>query len=400
MQIFRFAIVNLKSSFRLRHFLIIFAIISSVTFSLSQNIDIGLFHNKTVTEIILSSESGKYQIIGDSSHIITVADNAVINITYADSVLIVKNLNSWIGNFKTLELAGLKEYNSFIIQVISPKKTVERAYTGDLKITIENNSIKIINRVDLEEYVAGVVECESGVKANTEYYKTQAIICRTYALKNYYRHIDEGFNLCSDVHCQAYLHKAEKSDIIKRAVKLTKGLVIVDTTLNLITATFHSNSGGQTMSSEMVWLTSKSYLKSVPDTFSIGEHNYTWQVEIPLWKWRTMLQKNGFPIEKLSTQDLAFLQKHRKMYYKIAQDSILLKDIRAEFKLRSTFFEVIPQEKTVLLKGKGYGHGVGLSQEGAMKMSENNYKYRDIIKYYYRNVFIVSLRALQFFKEE
>lgn len=384
----------------MRFFLIIITIIYTATSSLSQNIDIGLFHNKTVTEIILSSESGKYQLIGDSSHIITVNNNTVINITYTDSVLIVKDLNSWIGNFKTLELAGLMEYNSFKIQVISPTKKAERAYTGDLRITIGNNTIKIINRVNLEEYVAGVVECEGGIKANSEYYKTQAIICRTYALKNLYRHIDDDFNLCSDVHCQAYLHKAEKSDVIKRAVKLTKGLVIVDTTLNLITATFHSNSGGETMASEMVWLTSKSYLKSVTDSFSVDKHNYIWEVEIPLWKWRTMLQKNGFPIEKLSTQELAFSQESRKMYYKIEQDSVLLKDIRAEFKLRSTFFEVIPQENSVLLKGKGYGHGVGLSQEGAMHMSENNYKYREIIKYYYRNVFIVSLRALEFFKEE
>jgi len=383
-----------------RYLLVILIIAYSTISSIAQDVNIGLFHNKNISGFILSAESGKYQIIADSSHIITVGENAVFNISLTDTGLVVKDLNSQIGIYKTLELAGLMEYNSFKIQVISPVKYAERAYTGDLKITQADNIIKLINRVNLEEYVAGVVECEGGTKANSEYYKTQAIICRTYALKNFYRHIDEGFNLCSDVHCQAYLHKAEKSDIIKRAVKLTKGLVIVDTTLNLITATFHSNSGGQTMSSEMVWLTSKSYLKSVPDTFSVDKHNYVWEETIPLWKWRTMLQKNGFPIENLSTSDLAFSQKHRKMYYKIGQDSVLLKDIRAEFKLRSTFFEVIPQEKSVLLKGKGYGHGVGLSQEGAMNMSENDYKYREIIKYYYRNVFIVSLRALEFFKEE
>jgi len=397
MQIFRFA--NIKKN-KVRYILIICIIVYSSIFSVAQDINIRLFHNKNINTIFLSVENGKYQIIADSSHIITIEKNTVFNISLNDTVLIIKDLNSQIGTYKSLELAGLMEYNSFKIQVISPSKFKERAYTGDLKITPSANTIKIINRVNLEEYVAGVVECEGGIKANAEYYKTQAIICRTYALKNFYRHIDEGFNLCSDIHCQAYLHKAEKSDVIKRAVKLTKGLVIVDTTLNLITATFHSNSGGQTMSSEMVWLTPKSYLKSVADTFSVNERNYMWEKEIPLWKWRTMLQKNGFPIEHLSTNDLAFSQENRKMYYKIGKDSVLLKDIRAEFKLRSTFFELIPKEKTVLLKGKGYGHGVGLSQEGAMKMSENNYKYRDIIKYYYRNVFIVSLRALEFFKQK
>ena len=384
----------------MRFFTTIILFFLSVSSVISQNADIGIYHNKTITEFLLSTETGRYQIIGDSSHVITVNKNSVINISLLDSMLVVKDLNSAIGKFKTIEFAGLMEYNSFIIQPVSPTKQKERAYTCDLILKPYNSTIQIINRVNLEKYVAGVVECEGGTRANSEYYKTQAIICRTYALKNYYRHIDEGFNLCSDVHCQAYLHKAQHSDKIKKSVKLTKGLVIVDTTLNLITATFHSNSGGQTMSSEMVWLTSKSYLKSVTDSFSVGKHNYSWEKEIPLWKWRTMLQKNGFPIEELSTSDLSFLQKKRKMYYKLGSDSMLLKDIRTEMKLKSTFFEVIPQEKTVLLKGKGYGHGVGMSQEGAMEMADKNYNYREVIKYYYRNVFIVSLRALEFFKEE
>ena len=87
----------------MRFFLILITVIYTATSSLSQNIDIALFHNKTVTEIILSSKSGKYQIIADSSHIITVGKNAVIKISFADSVLIVKDLNSLIGNYKTLE---------------------------------------------------------------------------------------------------------------------------------------------------------------------------------------------------------------------------------------------------------------------------------------------------------
>ena len=384
----------------MRFYTLIILFFLAVGSVISQDANIGLYNNKTITSFSLSTETGRYQIIGDSSHVITVKKNAVINISLLDSMIVVKDLNLAIGKFKTIELAGLMEYNSFIIQPISPNKLKKRAYTDDLIITPLDNTIRIINRVNLEQYVAGVVECEGGTKSNSEYYKTQAIICRTYALKNYYRHVDEGFNLCSDVHCQAYLHKAEHSDVIKKSVKLTKGLVIVDTTLNLITATFHSNSGGQTISSEMVWLTAKSYLKSIPDSFSVGKHNYTWEKEIPLWKWRTMLQNNGFPISELSSSDLSFSQVQRKMYYKIGSDSMLLKDIRTEMKLKSTFFEVIPEEKNVLLKGKGYGHGVGMSQEGAMEMADKNYNYREIIKFYYKNVFIVSLRALEFFKEE
>ena len=371
-----------------------------ITFSFSQNIKIGILTNHNIKSFIFSTNTGRYQITGDSAHIISIKKNSVINFSITDTSIIVKDLNNFIGSFKYIEITGLQKQNVFEIQSVIPKLKA-KTYDDGLILFPDNGFIRIINNVDLEHYIAGVVESEAGSRSSLEYYKTQAIITRTYALKNFYRHQSSGYNLCSEVHCQAYHNKSHRSEKIIKAVKFTRGLIIVDTTLNLITAAFHSNSGGQTCSSEMVWLSKKSYLKSVIDTFSLKKTNSTWTKTIPLWKWKTYLNQNGFTIpQNISSDDYIYTQEKRKMYFVFNNDSMLLKDIRADFKLRSTFFSVKLENNNIVLIGKGYGHGVGLSQQGAMEMAKTGYNYRKIIKFYYKNVFIVSLRALQFFKDE
>ena len=379
--------------------LIIITLLMAISTVNAQLIKIGLYTKSNVKNVIFTVNKGKYQIFADSMHVIPIFGKKIINFTLKGNLIEVKTLNKKLGEFRNIEIQGIGDENTFKVQCLIPKYR-ERLYDDDLILRVRNNRIQIINHVDLEKYIAGVVESEGGSKSSLEYYKTQAIITRTYALRNFYRHISEGYNLCSSVHCQAYHHKATKSDKILKAVKMTRGLVIVDTTLNLINAAFHSNSGGQTSSSEMIWLTPKSYLKSVIDTFSTKRSNAVWTKTIPLWKWKSYLKKNGFTIPaNVKPEDFNFEQKQRKMFYVFNNDSMLLKDIRTDFKLRSTFFSVKADAKQVVLHGRGYGHGVGLSQQGAMEMAMENYNYREIIKFYYKNVFIVSLRALNFFKE-
>ena len=143
--------------------------------------------------------------------------------------------------------------------------------------------VKLINNIEIDNYVAGVVESEVGRSPPPEYFKLQAIICRTYALKNIKRHQAEGFSLCDKVHCQAYNRKP-KSELIKKAAVETNNIVIVDSDINLITATFYSNCGGETAKSEEVWRQKLYYLRTVKDTFCVHETNAFWEKEIPKQK--------------------------------------------------------------------------------------------------------------------
>jgi stage II sporulation protein D len=97
-----------------------------------------------------------------------------------------------------------------------------------LHIKLKNEQLLFVNDVNFEKYIAGVVEAEGGPNAPLEYFKTQAILCRTYAMKYYNKHLNEGFNLCDEVHCQAYKGRVSKNEDILKAAIETSGLVIVD----------------------------------------------------------------------------------------------------------------------------------------------------------------------------
>jgi stage II sporulation protein D len=66
--------------------------------------------------------------------------------------------------------------------------------------------------------------------------------------------------------------------------------------------------------------------------------------------------------------------------------------MRSDLNLRSTFFSVVTEGDSVILKGKGYGHGVGLCQEGAMAMAVKGFRYREIINFYYTGVIISDIK--------
>ena len=101
--------------------------------------------------------------------------------------------------------------------------------------------------------------------------------------------------------------------------------------------------------------------------------------------------------QTFSEKALYFEQDKRKVYYNIINDTILLKKIRKDFNLRSTFFSMKLTGNELILTGKGYGHGVGLCQEGAMQMARMGYNFMDIIYFYYKDVNITNLQELHLF---
>ena len=88
-------------------------------------------------------------------------------------------------------------------------------------------------------------------------------------------------------------------------------------------------------------------------------------------------------------------QRHRKKYFILDEDSLLMTTIRDDWGLRSTFFNMFPEEdEKIVLWGKGYGHGVGLSQEGAMYMAKQGFNYKDILRFYFFNIRIMHYEDL------
>jgi stage II sporulation protein D len=160
--------------------------------------------------------------------------------------------------------------------------------------------------------------------------------------------------------------------------------VIVDVDSQLIEAVFHANCGGLTVNSEDIWLKPRSYLKSVVDTFCTTEKQAFWSKEIDKEKWKKYFE-HGMDHTHVP---YVFETEHRLNY--LPSCTVSTKFLRENFNLRSTYFSAEEKEDKILLKGRGFGHGVGMCQEGAIRMAKLGRTYLEIINFYYCDVSVVN----------
>ncbi|MBN1253432.1 MAG: SpoIID/LytB domain-containing protein [Bacteroidales bacterium] len=395
----------LRNKNNLKYILIIISF-QFINISNSQTIDIGIFNDKTVKKVFIESNAGKYIVKSDNKRIYSLKKERSLILNTTKNGISLSNMNKDFGLHNSIKIIG-KKYGFFRklfvakknrnhilnVKLINPEQKT-RKYDNDIYVFSKKGNLQLINKVEMPNYIAGVVEAESGSKAEFEYYKNQAVICRTYAIKNSDKHKNDGFNLCDGVHCQAYKGKSTSNEKIISAVKETKDLVIVDKNDELISAVFSANCGGQTNNSEDVWISEVPYLRSVTDSFCTNQRQATWTKEISVKDWKDFLRKNSVEIsDTIISDSLYFNQEKRLKNYSFNNHEIKLSTIRFGLNLRSTFFSIIPDKDKLILKGKGYGHGVGMCQEGAMNMAKKGYNFEDIIKFYYKDVKIKNLKA-------
>jgi stage II sporulation protein D len=370
---------------------ILFILLLSVFCSVgSAQVKIRLFANRSPESAVFTVRGGTYKLnlfIGESLYIIK---NDPVVITRLNGKLIVKkrNTNSYICD--SLILTGMTGNDSFSLMIIG-KSPVRQYYSGDLQCFPDLATLVFINISDVEKYIAGVVKAEGGTGKGLEYFKAQAIIARTYMYKYFDKHLADRYNVCDNTDCQAFNGSSDDT-LLNKAAMETRGLVILNSDSTLIVSAFHSNCGGQTSSSDDVWLAGQSYLKSVVDPYCTASRNASWQLSIPLTGWIKYLRISGYSGKSGDPSVFNFRQDTRLTDYKAGSFSLPLKTIRSDLNLRSTFFSVYVSGDSVILKGRGYGHGVGLCQEGAMEMAAKGFSYREIIRFYYSGVFISDIK--------
>ena len=373
----------------------------SKKYAVDETVNIKIFSQIKVQSFTFSAEAGDYSIWANGVEVAKTKQSPLIKLTYVNDSVEVKTFENVIGKYKRVKISSPDFVKSFRMKLISPDRK-PRFYEDNLYVTTELGDLKCLNEISLDNYIAGVVQAESGRRSFQEFYKVQAILARTFALSHLQKHAPEDFNLCDHTHCQAYFGKTTELDIMK-AVTDTKGKVVVDDNLNLIDAAFHSNSGGQTANSEDVWGSKLSYLRSVNDTFSTKMPNAKWERKMPKEDWLSYLKlKHNYPIQDSNARWLAltFKQDSRKPFLEANNVRVPLKNVRTDLQLKSSFFSVVAVGDTVILKGRGFGHGVGMCQEGAMRMAKLGYKCPEMINFYYQKTQLVDLHKLNFFKDE
>lgn len=353
-----------------------------------ENLRIRLFSDKNIEEVMFIPSFGSYFLETEKGDKIKLSKTSKLKIKDLDGQLEIRINDTIYKKAKKINLtsSGLKSF--FQIKPLKPQIT-ERRYEDGLEITSKNKFLFIINIVKTENYIAGVVQSETwGATTNVDFFKVQAICCRNYLMNNLEKHAEEGYNLCDGVHCQAYKTRANKKEVTEGAYK-SKGEVIVDSQGNIIETLFHSNSGGETVNAKDVWGKDVPYLVSVEDSFSVGGKHYQWEKYIKLRDWLNYFRNKGLKTKDKEIED-ALLNFSQQEGRKTDIMGISLKTIREDFDLKSTYFNVQKWGGEVKLTGKGYGHGVGMSQEGAIKMCEEGYEYWEVIEHYFKGVKVIK----------
>ncbi len=269
-----------------------------------------------------------------------------------------------------------------------PQKILE----GTLKIKPFPGSLQILNITTVENCLPGVVRAEAGKFGPSDYFKAQAVVARTYIYRNIDRHELDGYNLCDDIHCQVYPGVVNDS-VIVNACRSTAGKVITDRDSLLIEAAFHGNCGGETASSADVWLAGYPYLVSVKDPWCSYSESSVWKRNISREEWNNFLRSKGITPGDEGGLYAGQVTGRGRIIRRTAQGrTVTSEEIRIRFGLRSAFFTLTPAGDSIAVSGRGYGHGVGLCQDGAKHMAEKKMTYDRITGFYYPGTLLVDIK--------
>jgi len=264
------------------------------------------------------------------------------------------------------------------------------SYRGDVWVRAVDGQIFVVNSLDLEEYLYGVIPREISPSWPEQALKTQAVAARTYALYHMIKRKHEMYDVFSTTSSQVYGGKVSEHPSAISAVDKTKGEVL---TCNgrLILALYHANSGGRTEQMGNVWQGGFTYLKSVEDDFSIKRPGYSWDKKLDKTVIENCLKNYGLdissivnivPVERAESgriKKLEIIQDNKSFF--LSGNSFRLMVNPA--KIKSSNFEVKKEKEKFCFLGTGYGHGVGMSQWGVNSMAKKGYDYRQILKFYY-----------------
>ncbi|MYJ54429.1 MAG: SpoIID/LytB domain-containing protein, partial [Nitrospira sp. SB0672_bin_25] len=261
---------------------------------------------------------------------------------------------------------------------------------GALEITARDEHLLIVNVVDLEEYVAGVVSSEVNPEWHEELLRTQAVAARTYVLHKKLENAAQPFDVYASVQDQVYTGRKNVNEAVLDAVRRTRGQVLTYEGRPIF-AVYSSTTAGPTEDAMNVWAKDLPYLKGVACPFDQKSPWYEWRATIPFDTVEARLKEEGYPIGWLATltpygMTTAGRVKGIRILHSRGELVITGQEFRRILgysKVRSTRFSIERIDRHVVFAGKGAGHGVGLCQWGAKEMAELGYPYQSILRYYY-----------------
>lgn len=281
-----------------------------------------------------------------------------------------------------------------------------------LRIQVTERAKTSIRTIPLEDYVAAAVISEFAPPAGDagvmeRMFEVQAVVSRTYALAHAGRHARQGFDLCSTTHCQLFdssrLRTSRWATASAEAVEQTKGEILVYGGAPA-DALFHADCGGRTSAPSSVWGGPRlPYLPSAVDDGAAEAVHTTWRYEVgrdalvralnadP----RTRVGERLDIIEVLDrdpagrAERLALHGTRESIVRGEALREVLSRNLGART-VRSTWFDVQRHGLTFVFTGRGFGHGVGLCQAGALARIRAGEELRAVLQHYFPGTKLVG----------
>ena len=262
--------------------------------------------------------------------------------------------------------------------------------SGHVQLVRRGKGFWVINQVELEEYVKGVVPSEVSSSWHPEMLKAQAVAARTYALYQQMLSATREYDVAASIQDQVYRGRQGIDERIEQAVESTKGLVITHQGAPIYAA-FSSTAAGLTEDAMVVWSKDLPYLKGVECPFDLESPHYQWKASFKLEALEQNLRQQGFAVGTIATfTPLVYSRAGRVATIRILHSKGEL-ILRGEDLRKAVGYTVVPSTQftiesfgsDIVLAGYGAGHAVGLCQWGAKELAELGYSFSSILRYYY-----------------
>ena len=258
-----------------------------------------------------------------------------------------------------------------------------------MRVLPGKNTFNLVEYVPLEQYLYGVLPYEMHPTWALEALKAQAVAARTYTLKSIAKKANEPFDLYADVRSQMYKGAGNVYDNVKKAVDQTRGEVLTYQG-ELFFTYYHANCGGGT-DHVHIWNPKAPDIKPLSGNsckFDAHSKSYTFKQDIAKSTAEKFAKSQGL---KGSLKSIKIAKKTSSgravnLTLKTSNGSktVSCANFRAATLIRSCKLTKITTGSTKIhVEGHGYGHGIGMCQDGAHGMAKQNYTYKQILKHYY-----------------
>jgi stage II sporulation protein D len=268
----------------------------------------------------------------------------------------------------------------------------DRWYRGRVLVISNGSGVTAINYVDLEQYLYSVVGGEMPTSWPLEALKAQAVAARSYVLYKRQQASNPLYDVGSTTTWQVYKGLEEEAPSTQAAVDGTRHQVL---TYNgqVIEAVFHSSSGGHTENVEDIWSRPIPYLRGVQD-YDAGAPVYQWTQSFSIDELSRLMPDVG-RIFSATPQRTTPRGRVREIRVEGDRGARIMSgnDLRNALNLRSTLFSIAIAGNTVQITGRGFGHGIGMSQWGAHNMAQQGYSYQQILGHYYQGAQLANIEV-------